>query len=70
MAVFMVSLNHIIWRKEGELGIGWEWGLKTWEQVESDRKLVESQQRNSLYLNQGKADGGDGSQKPHERESY
>lgn len=31
-------------------------GLKTWEWVNSDRKLVESQQQNKLYLNQSKAD--------------
>ena len=33
-------------------------GLKTWEWVDSDRKLVESQQQHKLYLNQSKADGG------------
>lgn len=38
-------------------------GLKTWEWVDSDRKLVESQQQNKLYLNQGKADRGMDSRK-------
>ena len=33
-------------------------GLKTWEWVDSDRKLVESQQQHKLYLNRSKADGG------------
>lgn len=30
-------------------------GIKTWEEVDSDRNLVESQGGNNLYLNQGKA---------------
>ena len=38
----------------------WQWhraGLKTWEEVDSDRKLVEKQRGNNLNLNQGKAGG-------------
>lgn len=32
-------------------------GLKTWEKVGSDRKLVESQGGNNWYFDHGKADG-------------
>lgn len=32
-------------------------GLKTWEQVGSDRQLVESQGGNNWYFDHGKADG-------------
>lgn len=49
-------MNHIIQDEENEFGIGGGVGLKTLEQVDSDRKLVESKHGDNLYLNQGKTD--------------
>lgn len=28
MAIFMFSMNHILWDEEGEFGIGGVWGQK------------------------------------------
>lgn len=57
MALFVFSINPIIPTRRMNLDLLGGVGLKTWEQVGSDRKLEESQGGNNWYFDHSKADG-------------